>query len=139
MPDWMQAVVAADPGAMTAAELRCYRDRLGVTLEWLAGRLGVADRTVRRWEAEATTIPDGIAREVHGLLEAADEELDAMLADVHQAAADSRDPVVVTYRSDQEYQADRPGVGWPASWHRAQCARLAEEVPGLRIVYRDAR
>lgn len=29
----------------------------------------------------------------------------------------------------------RAGLDWPASWHRAVCARLADEVPGLRIGY----
>ena len=36
---------------MTAAELRIIRERLGVTGDWLAARLGVIPRTVRRWEA----------------------------------------------------------------------------------------
>ena len=49
---------------MTAAEFRIAREMLGVSGEWLAGRLGVADRQVRRWEAGNSPVPDGVAGEL---------------------------------------------------------------------------
>jgi hypothetical protein len=53
---------------------------------------------------------------------------------------DAPEPVLVTYRSDAEYHAAHPELEprWPASWHRAVCARIAQEVPALSIVYADA-
>lgn len=132
--EWDEIRPAVDQSApaMSAAEFRCYRDWLGVTMEWLAARLGVAERTVRRWEAEATAVPAGVAAEVRQLVAVADEQLAAMLD-----AAPADDPVVVTYRGDEDHWA-ADGSRWPASWHRALCARLADRVPGLRIVYREA-
>lgn len=46
---------------------------------------------------------------------------------------DVPEPAVWTYRLDADYHAHHPEQDWPASWHRALCARLADEVPGLRI------
>jgi hypothetical protein len=42
---------------------------------------------------------------------------------------------VYVYRSDEEYHAAHPEVPFPASWHRAVVARIAQEVPGLAIAY----
>lgn len=120
------------PAVMSAAEIRCYRDWLGVTMEWLAARLGVAERTVRRWEAETTAVPAGVAAEVRQLVAVADQQLAVMLD-----AVPADDPVVVTYRGDEDHWA-ADGSRWPGSWHRALCGRLADRVPGLRIVYRGA-
>jgi len=44
---------------------------------------------------------------------------------------------VVTYRTDEEYHAAHPESEFPASWHRAVIARVAQEVPGLSIAYAD--
>jgi len=46
---------------------------------------------------------------------------------------------VVTYRSDEQYHAAYPEIPFPASWHRAVVARIAQEVPGLAIAYPDER
>ena len=48
---------------------------------------------------------------------------------------DVPEPGVYTYMSDADYRSHHPEQDWPASWHRALCARLADEVPGLRITY----
>jgi hypothetical protein len=45
------------------------------------------------------------------------------------------DPGVLTYRSDAEYHAAHPEIPFPAAWHRAVTARVAQEVPGLAIAY----
>lgn len=47
------------------------------------------------------------------------------------------DPVLVTYRTDEEYRTAVPDLdpAFPAGWHRAACARIAQEVPGLSITF----
>jgi len=116
---------------MTPAELRMVRDYLGLTGDWLAAHLVVDPRTVRHWEAGKYPIRDGVRLEIERM-----KELTAQA--VHNTAAklmDVPDPCVVTYRNDAEYEAAHPGAGWPAGWHRQLLARVAERVPGLRVIY----
>lgn len=123
--------------AMTAAEMKVVREWLGLTTAWLANYLDVAERTVHRWESGVSVIPDGVRVSI--------ERLETDTADhVARAVAayeDMRDPTevpMVTYRTDFDYRAEHPGVAWPASWHRAVCARVAHEIPGITITYRGA-
>lgn len=44
----------------------------------------------------------------------------------------------MTYRSDADYHRAHPQARYPASWHRAVVARVAQEVPGLSIVYQES-
>jgi hypothetical protein len=118
---------------MTDAEFRVVREYLGLSGDWLAGHLGVSGRTVRHWEAGKYPIPDGVRLAM--------EELEARTAEfvtgVITALLDLPDPGAITYRSDAEYHAANPEIPFPASWHRAVVARVAQEVPGLPIVYPD--
>lgn len=124
----------ADLDTMTDAELRVVREHLGLTGDWLAAHLHVSPRTVRHWEQGKYAIPDGVRVEI--------ERLEAVTADAVTAGIDAYrdvdDPAEVsllTYRSDDDYHAHHPEVAWPASWHRAVCARIAHEVPGATIAY----
>lgn len=110
--------------AMTAAELRIAREDLGLTAEWLAAWLGVALRTVRRWEHGHAVIPDSVVGEMSALTYMADEQI-AQWVKVLRA-----DPEAVL-RIPREGDVD----GWPASWWRAAAARIIEEVEDLRVVY----
>jgi len=116
---------------MTPAELKVVREFLGLSSAALAKHLGVSDRTVRHWEAGKYPIPDGVRLEI--------EKLEAytaqFVAGVVEKLMDIPDPVVVTYRTDEEYHAAHPEIPLPASWHRAAIARVAQEVPGLSIVF----
>ncbi|GAA1011538.1 helix-turn-helix domain-containing protein [Streptomyces thermogriseus] len=116
---------------MTPAELRVVREFLGFTPESLAEHLKVSARTVRHWEAGKYKIPDGVRLEI--------EKLEAQTAKYVEAVIeqlmDLPDPAVVTYRTDAEYKATDPSSPFPASWHRAVIARVAQEVPALSIVY----
>ena len=116
---------------MTDAEFRVVREYLGLTGDWLAARLGVSGRTVRHWEQGKYPIPDGVRLE----LERLEAETAEFVGRAVEQLMDVVDPTVVTYRTDAEHQATHPGVRWPASWHRAAVARIAQEVPGLSIVY----
>ncbi len=119
---------------MTDAELRVVREFLGLTGEWLASRLGVQDRTWRRWEAGTSPIPDGVRVEVEQL----EAETARVVGHLVEAAGSQADPELVTYRSDEQVREVLPSAEFfPASWHRAVAARVAHEVPGLVIRYDD--
>ncbi len=116
---------------MTDAELRCVREWLGVSAEWLAAHLGVEDRTVLRWESGTTPIPDGVRRRIGRLAQLTTESVDALT----KMLADRANPRVSVYRSDADYHAASPGAVMPASWHRMVVVRTANELPALSIVY----
>jgi DNA-binding transcriptional regulator YiaG len=119
---------------MTPAELRVVREWLGLTGEALALLLGVQDRTVRRWEAGQIIIPDGARLEIEQL----EAQADTIVEEQVLALNDARDPVTMTYRTNEHYWQHHPEQEpRPASWHRAITARIAQEVPGLSIVYRN--
>lgn len=116
---------------MTDAEFRVVREYLGLTGDWLAGHLGVASRTVRSWEAGKYPIPDGVRLAIEELEARTGEFVSRLI----EQLLDIPDPVVITYRSDEEYRAAHPEIEFPASWHRAVVARIAQEVPALGIAY----
>lgn len=125
-----------DDERMTDAEFRVVREYLGLTGEWLAGHLGVSERTVRYWEQGRYTIPEGVRLAMEGL----EEETAQFVSNVVDVLRDSNDTdlTILTYRTDAEYRAAHPEVDWPASWHRAVVARVAQEVPGVAMVYPPA-
>jgi hypothetical protein len=120
-----------DDERMTPAEFRVVREFLGLTGDWLAQHLGVSGRTVRHWEQGKYPIPDGVRLAVEDLEQRAAEFVDTVIGQLGNAP----DPTVVTYRTDDEYRTAVPDIPFPASWHRAVVARVAQEVPGLSIVY----
>ncbi|MER5816832.1 DUF1870 family protein [Streptomyces californicus] len=116
---------------MTDAELRVVREYLGFTPEALADHLKVSARTVRHWEAGKYAIPDGVRLEMEDL----EARTAAFISGVVSKLLDIPDPGVFTYRTDDEYHAAHPEIPFPASWHRAVVARIAQDVPGLAIAY----
>lgn len=120
-----------DDERMTDAEFRVVRDWLGLTGDWLAAHLGVSPRTVRHWEQGKYAIPDGVRLELEGLEARTGEFVAGAVAKL----LDLPEPGVVTYRTDAEYHAVHPEIPFPASWHRAAVARIAQDVPGLAIAY----
>lgn len=120
-----------DDERMNAAEFKVVREFLGLTGDWLAARLGVSGRTVRSWEQGKYDIPDGVRLEIEDL----ERRTGEFVSGIVDKLMDLPDPGVVTYRSDAEYKSAHPDAEFPASWHRAVTARVAQEVPGLRIAY----
>lgn len=116
---------------MTAAEFKVVREFLGLSVEWLASHLGVVGRTVRHWETGRYSIPDGVRLSIERL----EETTAATVSAAIDQLMDVPDPAVITYRSDEEYHAAHPEQPFPASWHRAVVARVAQEVPALVIDY----
>lgn len=121
----------ADPRQMTAAAMKVAREYLGLTTAWIAGRMHVQERTVHRWEAGVSPIPEGVRIEMDYLQILADDEVDTLT----QELLDQPDPALVTYRTDADYRRADPDSPWLASWHRAVAARVAREVSGLEIDY----
>lgn len=118
---------------MTPAELKVMREYLGLTGDWLAKWLKVSPRTIRHWEEGKYPIPDGVRLEVEHLENMTAENVTKMI----ETLMDLPDPQLITYRTDADLNAAQPDNRWPASWHRAVCARVAYEVPALSIVFAD--
>lgn len=118
---------------MTPAEFKVVREFLGLTGDWLAEHLSVSGRTVRHWEQGKYPIPDGVRLAIEDLEQRTGEFIGAIV----DKLMDLPDPGVVTYRDDAEYHAAYPESPFPASWHRAVVARIAQEVPALAIAYQQ--
>ncbi|MEU2603299.1 helix-turn-helix domain-containing protein [Streptomyces albus] len=119
---------------MTAAEFKVVREFLGLTGDWLAGHLGVSPRTVRHWEQGKYAIPDGVRLEIEKL----ERQTGEFVSGIVEKLMDLPNPGVITYRDDDEYHAAHPEIPFPAAWHRAVVARVAQEVPALSITYADS-
>jgi DNA-binding XRE family transcriptional regulator len=136
-PDPRDTIYSDPPGMpdderMTPAEFRVFREWLGLTLDWLAEMLGVQGRTVRRWEAGTAPIPDGVRLQIEEHEAKTARFIGLEVARLRDAA----DIAMTTYRTDADYRAAVGGAPTlPASWHRAVCARIAQEIPGLSITY----
>jgi transcriptional regulator with XRE-family HTH domain len=116
---------------MTPAELKVVREYLGMSLKAMGAYLGVSLRTVTHWEQGKYNIPDGVRLAVEDLERRTGEYVGAVV----EKLMDLPDPAVVTYRDDEEYKAAHPEAEFPASWHRAVVARVAQEVPALSIAF----
>jgi len=93
---------------VTAADFRAARERYGLTVQWLADTLRVRQRTVHRWEAGHTPIPDGVADELAAWHAA---YLDAVTE--YNDHAEAGGPVLVP-------RLDADSVdNFPAAFHRA--------------------
>lgn len=133
MPAYQDPPNVPDDERMTAAEFRVVREYLGLSGDWLAKHLRVDPRTVRAWEQGRHPIPDGVRLRIERL----EQETGEFVGRVVEALLDLPEPGVITYRNDAEYRAVHPDLAWPASWHRAVVARVAQEVPALAIAYAD--
>ncbi len=97
------------PASLTAAEFRLQREDFGLSAEWLADRLGVALKTVQRWESGHRPIPAGVASEMDIISTAVGEGAARPCAERLLAI---EDPVMMIPRTGAY-------CGFPASWYRA--------------------
>lgn len=116
---------------MTPAEFQMVREFLGLSGPWLAKHLGVSYKTIQHWQTGKYLIPDGVRLEMEDM----EQRTGDYIGMVVQQLMDIPDPVVVTYRTDEEYRAADPSAPFPASWHRMVMARVALEVPALSVTY----
>ena len=111
---------------MDRADLEVRREARGLTQGWLAERLGVQDRAVRRWEAGDREVP----ADAWAVIEQAERQADVILDAVAEGLAGQPEPDgidVVVYESDEALWSVHPGFRpLPASWHRAVCARIRD-------------
>lgn len=128
-----------DPSSLTAAEFRMIRESFGLSAEWLAERLGVALKTLQRWENGHRPIPAGVASEMEFIDTAMREGVASQWAELLLTA---QDPVLMIPRTGTLF-------GFPASWYRALVDLVRElllteyDEPGsaaaanFRVIYRD--
>lgn len=128
---------AATLPAMTGAELRTAREQLGVTGDWLAEYMGEKPRTLRRWEQGLHRVPDKVRSYIEHL-ERRTADVVAQMADTLNRDREQPVTVVAVYRTNAQFHAAHPDLSlFCASWHRVVVARVAQQVPGLRMVYAD--
>src|SRR5690348_13396099 len=123
------AVVESSAAAMTPAAFKVSREFMGLSDGWLANHLGVSSRTIRHWEQGKYLVPEGVEKAVIELKRRTQKAVSDL---VEQLKGDPH-PMATTYRNDDDYQAAQPDSEFPASWHRAVVARVAQEVTGLGI------
>lgn len=131
-------VHGAWPDSLTGAEFRMRREAFGLSAEWLAERLGVALKTVQRWENGHRPIPAGVARE----MDLAGTAIRVGAANVWaEFLLTTEDPVLIIPRTGTLF-------GFPASWYRALIAEVSDVLwneygeegraaANFRVVYRD--
>lgn len=134
MPDYTDPPGMPEVERMTDAEFKVIREYLGLTGDWLAAHLGVSPRTVRHWEQGKYPVPDGVRLALEDL----EARTGEFVGGIVEKLLDVPDPGVLVYRTDAEYHAAQSDADFPASWNRAVVARVAQEVPGLRIAYPSA-
>ena len=132
LPHYLLAVPTQQYGTLTPAEFRCFYEYLGLTRPWIAQYLNVDEADVRGWEDGTDPIPVSAATELKGLARVADELVHKLATDLQAGG------VMTTYRTDAQFRAADPfGLTYPASWHRAVAARVADRTPTTTIDYRD--
>lgn len=126
-----KATVDRHPLLMTTAELRCLRERLGLTTATLADAIGRSERNVRRWENGEQRISRDTADAMIELAEFTDAAVEAIV----EAAPGT----ITVYRDDAAFRAheDTGGRVLSAAWHRMVAAQAAERIPGSVITYRE--
>jgi len=111
---------------LTAAELLCAREYLALPKAWLAEHVEVNLKTWWAYEAGRVRVPVRVTEAIRNLLE-------------HTAQVVAGMTVMVSEREGPINLATFPDSvvpnGFPASWHRMVCARVAERT-GQRIVWR---
>lgn len=117
---------------MTPADLKIRREALGLSGEQLAARCGIQSRSVRRWEAGFTPVPDFVEDVLLEIEVFTDRLISGSVAEAAAQFAASPDDVIdiQTYATDEDMWAAHPD--WepmPASWFRMVCWRVSEELP----------
>lgn len=117
---------------MTPADLKIRREALGLSGEQLAARCGIQSRSVRRWEAGFTPVPDFVEDVLLEIEVFTDRLVAGSIAEATAQFAASPDDVIEiqTYATDGDMWAAHPD--WepmPASWFRMVCWRVSEELP----------
>lgn len=123
---------------MSPAELKSMREFLGLTLQWVADRAGVAPRTAQFWEAGRQRVPADVA---HMLLQM-DSDAQRIVIRTQYMVEDiikqqGRPPeaiMLLRYRTDADLWQFRPDMqGWPAMAHAAIMSRVQRTLWAMGI------
>lgn len=90
-----------------AARMRVWREYLGLEVDELAAALGIAPRSLQRWESAQAPIPGGIWPRIEALVEAFDDDIVTLL----EAADDGPLRVPV-------WRGPHSGQPYPGRWLR---------------------
>jgi hypothetical protein len=105
---------------MKGSDFQCQREYLGLSAAWVADRLEVNRKTVWRWEREETSLPDKASRAMQAWV----HNTSVAVGKLTVAAAEAEgQPLLATPDEGFEHMAVE---GFPASWQRMLCARVAE-------------
>lgn len=114
---------------MSNAELRCHREFLGLSTQWLATRLDVGPRAVLRWESPGEKVPDRTADTMIALMNLARHEVDLIVSRLRKPEM----PQEITVSSEMTWHSG----DYPPTWHRAIAERAWRMVPSARIIYHE--
>lgn len=129
---------------MTSAELKTFRESLGLTVGWLAAQANVRERTVRYWESGRTRVPDDVTAIIKDAEDKAQLAVDAVMeyATLKTERRPGESIDLRRFRDDAELWRWHPTMEpLPATWHAAALARaaraLGERGIGATIRYMD--
>lgn len=92
--------------ALGPADIKAWRERLGLSTRWLAERWDVRELTVQRWERDRRA-PEGVIADLRALIAEHQRQAEELAgSDVEQVQVPRVDP-------------DSPDRGWPAAWYRS--------------------
>ena len=122
---------------MTNAELKTLRERLGLSVDWLAGQVGVAPRTVQYWEGGRTGFNVRVPEDVAELLRSIDaifdqcvkNALNTISAVEKKQGVSPSDILLVRYKHEDDLYDAHPEfaeLNLPVTAHGAMIGRVAK-------------
>lgn len=118
--DWL----STDQDRLTPAEFHCMRQWLGLTSQWLADRWNVAERSVKRWEANRL-LPYELTEDMQSLQREFDEQVHQWATDVMEHGSIIMVPRKTPFNTE-----------WPAGWWQAIATQVRLRTHAT-IVYDD--
>ena len=131
--------------AITGAEFRSMREYLGLSQGWMARYLMCDGRRLSRMENGGEDIPNRFAGRLDDVYEETAQVVSVLVAKYQDLlkTRSSGEATLSVYRTDEEYRSDPKrkldnGGKFSASWHRMVAQRVADAVPGVVLVYKEA-
>lgn len=123
---------------MTAGELKCQREYLGLSPGWLADKLVMGQRRIERMEAGQETIPEALVTLLDEIHDTAKKMVEEHVTAYRRAikAADGAPALLPTFRTDKISEA--AGMEFPSRFYRHVAARISDAAPGAIIIYTDS-
>ena len=113
---------------LTPAELKTWREALGLSTEWLAQRTGVSVRTVQHWESPKGSVPDDVSELMNDILWFCKE-----MADLELKRASN---VLLRFKTNEEFHKNIPSFDFLTYKAHAAILFLAQmQNPDLVIEY----